>query len=189
LTQDAAAPATSRTETELIAAILRRDRKASAEFVVAHADAVYGYVARRLLPREDIVEDVVQEVFLDAWRSLAAFRGDSPLRVWLLGIARHKVQDYFRARLREADFSEGDTEAAVAEESGFDELLDQQRTADRVERILSELPESYRLALLWRYWEKRSVQEMAEETGKTGKAIERLLARARERFKRRWSGE
>jgi DNA-directed RNA polymerase specialized sigma24 family protein len=51
---------------------------------------------------------------------------------------------------------------------------------------MATLPEPYRLALLWRYWEKRSTQEMAMRTGKTEKAIERLLARAREMFRERW---
>jgi len=43
--------------------------------------------------------------------------------------------------------------------------------------VMATLPEPYRLALLWRYWEKRSTQEMAMRTGKTEKAIEGLLAR------------
>ena len=43
-----------------------------------------------------------------------------------------------------------------------------------------------RLALLWRYWEKCSAAEMARRAGKTEKAIERLLMRARDQFRRRW---
>ena len=53
----------------------------------------------------------------------------------------------------------------------------------RRSEILRQLPELYSLALLWRYWENRSVREMADATGKTEKAIERLLARARARFR------
>ena len=48
------------------------------------------------------------------------------------------------------------------------------------------LPETYGLALLWRYWENRSVRDMAEATRKTDKAVERLLARARARFRELW---
>lgn len=44
-------------------------------------------------------------------------------------------------------------------------------------------------ALLWRYWDKRSTQEMALMAGRTEKGMERLLARARERFKRRWNND
>jgi len=41
--------------------------------------------------------------------------------------------------------------------------------------------------LLWRYTENLSTREMAQNAGKTEKAIERLLARAREHFRRRWN--
>ena len=87
-------------EQQLVAAILRRDRKATAEFVSRHADSIYAYVRHRLAPRADLVEDVVQEVFLAALGSLSGFRGTSLLRSWLLGIARHKVEGYYREQLR-----------------------------------------------------------------------------------------
>src|SRR5688500_17247155 len=80
-------------ERELVAALLRKDRKAAAEFVAAHADAVFGYVRHRLAPRVDRVDDVVHDVFLAALAGLASFRGTSTLRAWLLGIARHKIED------------------------------------------------------------------------------------------------
>src|SRR5712692_7697746 len=89
-------------EQELIAAVLRKDRKASAEFVARYADAVYSYVHFRLLPRTDLVDDLVQDIFLSAWESLSSFRGDSPVRSWLMGIARHRVEDHYRNRLRDA---------------------------------------------------------------------------------------
>src|SRR5713226_9211919 len=88
-------------EQDLIAAVLRKDRKASAEFVALYADAVYSYVRHRLLPRTDLVDDLVQDVFLAAWESLPSFRGDSPVHSWLMGIARHRVEDYYRRRLRD----------------------------------------------------------------------------------------
>ena len=78
----------------------------------------------------------------------------------------------------------------AAEGPSIDEQIDRERLDERLEarthRILQRLPESYGLALLWRYWENRSVREMAEATGKTEKAIERLLARARARFRELW---
>src|SRR5438552_170080 len=88
---------------ELAAALLRKDRKATAEWVSLYTDSVYAYVWRRLVPRADLVDDVVQEVFLAAWESLGHFEGNSSLHNWLLGIARHKVEDYYRRRLRQAD--------------------------------------------------------------------------------------
>lgn len=178
-------------ERELVAAILRKDRKATAEFVARFADGVYRYVRSRLIPRLDLVDDLVQDVFLAAWESLPGYRGDSPLSYWLQGIARHKVENFYRTCLRAPlpleESSERRSEVLV--DIGLDESLDRERLLEKTRSILTSLPEAYRLVLRWRYWEQRSAQEMAAETGKTEKAIERLLARAREMFRERWKHE
>ena len=93
----------SEEERELVAAILRKDRKATARFVAEYTDRVYGYVRHRLAPRADLVDDVVQDVFLAALGSLSSFLGNAPLRSWLLGIARHKVEAFYRQQLREPE--------------------------------------------------------------------------------------
>jgi RNA polymerase sigma-70 factor (ECF subfamily) len=171
----------------LVTGVLQRDRKATAEFVNTYTDAVYSFIRHRLSPRHDLVDDLVQEVFIAAWENLSSFRGTSPLRAWLLGIARHKVEDYYRRLLQSAQ----PLDPAVAEELPVNEVdmeafADRERTEQRARQVLEELPEHYSVVLRWRYWEKRSAREMAEATGRSEKAIERLLARAREQFRRRW---
>jgi RNA polymerase sigma-70 factor, ECF subfamily len=175
-------------ERELVAAILRKDRKATARFVAEYTDYVYAYVHHRLVPRADLVDDVVQDVFLAALGGLSKFLGNAPLRSWLLGIARHRVETYYRQRLREPEplADSGDALEPAASGIPIDELIDRERLEAKTQRVLSQLPESYGLALLWRYWENRSVRDMAAATGKTEKAIERLLARARARFRQLW---
>jgi len=174
---------------ELVAEVLRKDRKATAEFIGRHADCVYAYVRRRLIPRVELVDDLVQEIFLSAWENLDKFRGESPLRNWLLGIARHKVEDHYRQRLRDLQFLEED-EISQNEATNFEyaeEMLAQRQASQRTWEILVSLPEIYGVILLWKYWEERSLREIAEKTGRTEKAIERLLARARHQFKKRWN--
>ena len=179
-------------DTRLVAAVIRKDRKATAEFVARFADPVHGYVRQRLAPRADLVDDVVQEVFLAALKALPSFAGRSSLRAWLLGIARHKVQSHYRDQLRRSetmlDFSDDSVRVPV-ELPRFDELIDRATLREKTRRVLSQLPEAYGYALLWRYWEKRSVREIAAETGRTEKAGERLRARARAQFKRRWEAD
>ena len=184
----AAVPVTYAQDLELVRRLLARDRKAIAEFVAIHGDALYGYVRLRLAPRTDRADDVVQDVFLAAWQRIGSYRGDSPLRAWLLGIARHKIEDLYRERLREPDplpEDEGPGEAPV-DEGFLDEEIDRKRLRERAAAILSTLPEAYSTVLLWRYWEHRSTSEMAAATGRTEKAIERLLSRARAAFRGRW---
>ena len=174
---------------ELVAEVLRRDRKSTAEFVARCADHVYGYVRRRLVPRADLVEDIVQDTFLAAWENLDKFRGDSTLQNWILGIARHKVEDHYRKRLKETQL-EDDEDRRDDEPVSLNDVEDElskHQAGQRARQILVTLPEIYSVVLLWRYWEKRSLREIATETAKTEKAIERLLARARGEFKKRWN--
>lgn len=174
---------------DLAAEVLRKDRKATAEFVDRFADCVYGYVRHRLVPRLDLVEDIVQEIFLAAWQNLDKYRGDSSLRSWLLGIARHKVQDHYRKRLMELRLQE-EVEDPFDETLSLPNLDDEmvrRQASEKVRDIMMDLPEIYSFALLWRYWEGRSLRDIAIQTGKTEKAIERILARARGQLRKRWN--
>ena len=168
-------------------AILARDRKATARLVELHTDAIHQYVWRRLTPKVDMVDDLVQDVFVAAWRSMQMYTGESSLRSWLTGIARNKVEDHYRQILSHllTDI-ESEPEQSLIAPIDLDEELDASRQATQAAALLSELPEEYSFVLRWRYWDGRSAREMATATGKSEKAIERLLARARERFKILW---
>ena len=173
-------------DVELVRAVLRRDRKATAEFVGRFSDAVYAYVRRRLLPRADLVDDLVQEVFIAALESLGTFAGASSLRTWLLGIARHKIEDHYRECLRQAEPLDENVDLIEGTRFEYDEMLDGTRRRERVHEVLAGLPAAYRAVLRWRYWDRESARDMATKSGRTEKAIERLLARARHAFRRRW---
>jgi len=176
----------------LAEAIIGKDRKAAAEFVTRYSDPLYGYVASRLTPRTDLVDDLVQDVFVAALEGLDRYASQSSLQAWLMGIARHKVEDYYRARLRQLD-SLTEAEEDLADDTSaplqLDRRLDRRRLQRKTLVVLRQLPEQHSVVLLWRYWERRSAREMASQTGKTEKAIERLLARARARFKKLWEAE
>jgi RNA polymerase sigma-70 factor (ECF subfamily) len=179
-------------EHELIASVLRKDRKAAALLVAAHVDAVYSYVRSRLAPRTDLVDDVVQDVFLAALNGLATFRAQSALRTWLIGIARHKIEDVYRQRLRVSlplDDLTAAGEEPLADAMPEDERIDRTRAHTKARRILERMPERYGLVLLWRYWEQRSARDMAAAIGTTEKSVERILARARAHFKELWLKE
>jgi len=172
----------------LVSAVLRRDRKATAEFVARYADDVYKYVRSRLWPRHDVVNDIVQEVFLAAWENLSQYRGTGSLRAWLSGIARHKVEAFYRAQLRAPDpIDDLAPDSAALRYVRSSDRLEQEQMQKKTWQVMISLPEQYRLVLIWRYWDKASAREMAAKTGKTEKAIERLLARARAEFRERWN--
>lgn len=174
---------------DLANAILARDRKATARLVEMHTEAVYQYVRRRLAPKVDLVDDIVQESFVAAWKALKTYSGNASLRTWLLGIARFKVEDHYRQTLH-GPLSAAEIEEdspAFAADLDLDAAMDQTREAAQAAAVLSSIPYEYAIVLRWRYWDERSAREMARASGRTEKAVERMLARARLQFKRRWA--
>src|SRR5438477_557466 len=126
-------------ERELVAAVLRKDRKATAEFVDRYADTVYTYVRFRMLPRTDLVDDLVQDVFLAAWEGLPSYRAEGSLAGWLVGIARHRIEDYYRARIRDLS-SGGETLEEIVDpgaEWKLDQNLDRERLSREAQRVIA----------------------------------------------------
>ncbi|MEO7332901.1 MAG: sigma-70 family RNA polymerase sigma factor [Gemmatimonadales bacterium] len=84
----------------LVARIAAGDEAAFNEAYNRHADVVYGSVVRFLRDRE-LAEEVVQDVYLSAWRHAGQYAAASgSLLGWLLGIARHRAIDRLRATAR-----------------------------------------------------------------------------------------
>ncbi|MGB7362094.1 MAG: RNA polymerase sigma factor, partial [Rhodococcus sp. (in: high G+C Gram-positive bacteria)] len=74
------------------------DRAAFEDIVRRHGPAMFRY-ARNMLRDDGIAEEVVQDAFVAAWKSLQDFRSDSALRTWLFGITAHKAIDATRRRV------------------------------------------------------------------------------------------
>jgi RNA polymerase sigma-70 factor, ECF subfamily len=135
---------------------------------------------------------VVQEVFLAALNGLGAFQGQSSLRTWLMAIARHKIEDVYRQRLRmpaALDDLDAADDGSLSETPPLEERMDSARVRAKARHVLARMPEPYSLMLLWRYWEQRSTRDIAIAIGTTEKSVERTLARARARFKALWLKE
>jgi DNA-directed RNA polymerase specialized sigma24 family protein len=96
------------------------------------------------------------------------------------------VEDYYRRQLRQPEPLDTTDDGGPVADVPMEEVIDRERLEAKTRIVLRQLPESYGVALLWRYWENRSVRDIAEAAGKTEKAIERLLARARARFRELW---
>lgn len=168
--------------------MLARDRKASAEFVRLYSHLVYRFVVKRLAPRLEAADDLTQDIMLAAWSSLKSYSGGASLSSWILGVARFKVQDYYRAKLREALVSGEDEHSDDAPDPspGGLEMLSQAENASRAASVLGQMREDYALLLRWRYWDAQSARTMAKETGRSEKSVERMLQRARVEFRKLW---
>jgi RNA polymerase sigma-70 factor, ECF subfamily len=143
---------------------------------------VYGYLLRRC-GSVALAEDLTAESFLAA---VAALRKPEAPRLsiaWLIGVARHKLVDYWRRQEREQRGLRLAHDAQPEADDPWDETLD----AVRARGVLSELGPHHRAALTLRYLDGLSVPEVATELGRTVHATEALLVRARVAFRRAYA--
>lgn len=151
----------------------------------AHEGALYSHVARILGPGAD-AEDVVQDAFVSAWRSISGFEGTS-FRAWLFRIARNRAIDLIRARKRRAELSldppDDDGDPGWAEPAaGGPTLSDIAAGAEAraaVEAALALLPVEQRDALLLRDVEGFSYDEIASITVSEIGTVKSRIHRAR----------
>ena len=142
---------------------------------------VYGY----LLPRcgsVSLAEDLVSETFLAAVAASRQGRLPEVSIAWLVGVARHKLIDYWR-RLEREQRSLAAAEPQVAEvEDPWPEWLDTEAAYAK----LALLPIPQRAALTLRYLDGLAVAEVAEHLGRSVHATETLLARSRAALRRHY---
>jgi RNA polymerase sigma-70 factor (ECF subfamily) len=160
------------------------DQRALESLYGRYSGVLHAYIAHRLNGSGDDVEDIWQETLLAAVRSLATYDGRSRFFTWLCGIAGHKIADHLRraGKSPELVFSDLPPEQLLElADSGPlpDEILASGDVRLRVVKALGNLPQEYRRALVMRYAQECSVDEVAQSLGKGYKAAESLLARAR----------
>jgi RNA polymerase sigma-70 factor (ECF subfamily) len=127
-----------------------------------HGTAVYRF-CREELHDSTLADDVHQQIFIEAHRDLRKFVGRSTLRTWLFGIARHRVLDAAKSRRRAAAHIEEDDTADTPDPSPPpNERLDEARLHQALVGCLGELGEHVRIALLLRYQQGFTFEDMGE---------------------------
>jgi RNA polymerase sigma-70 factor, ECF subfamily len=169
----------------LIQSAAAGDESSLAALYERYADVLFAFVCHRIAGERADAEDVFQETWLAALRSLASYRGQSAFFTWLCAIARNKIADAARRRRRHRTQSLDDlpeSEIATLAEAGPlpDEILRREDVRLRVVRAMATLPDDYRIALTARYAGHCSVDEVARRLGKSLKATESVLSRARQ---------
>jgi RNA polymerase sigma-70 factor, ECF subfamily len=145
---------------------------------------VYGYLLARC-GRRALAEDLTAETFLAAVAACRREPPPVPSTGWLVGIARHKLVDHWRAAEREARGLVAVADRGVADV--FDDW-DAHLDALLAQEVLAEQSGLHRAVLTLRYLDGLSVGEVAGVLGRTRHATEALLVRARAAFRRTYEG-
>lgn len=176
---------------EAIRRVLDGDVEAFAVIVQAYQKLIAADLTRRL-PVQD-VQEVAQEVFVKAFRSLPRFRGDAPFRIWLLRIARYTAMDFWRKHYRNrervfTDLDEGGLrQMEAAHQESVSASMERQESEDAARELLEtafrELSPDDRAVLTLSELEGKSMAETAHELGCGISAVKVRAFRARHRLR------
>jgi RNA polymerase sigma-70 factor (ECF subfamily) len=154
-----------------------------------YLDDVYT-LARYLLRDTGDAEDAVQECYLRALRHFDTFRGPA-IKPWLFAILRNVCHGEFARRSRAALTIDGEAEEDAAplwqEEQGSPETeMLRERNAETIRRLVAELPEPFREAIVLREINELSYREIADIVSAPVGTVMSRLARARSMLRKAW---
>jgi RNA polymerase sigma-70 factor (ECF subfamily) len=137
-------------------------------------------IAFRFLGRKEEAEDVVQDAFLRLLDASKRYRPTASFRTYFYRIIFRLCLD--RAKRKQPFYLEKFTDFPDSKPSAATEMM-RRETADAVRAALNALPPNQRIAIVLHYYEGLNYQNIAEALQKTPKAVERLLARGRDRLR------
>lgn len=145
-------------EIGLVRSVLEGDREGFGRLYDLYAPLVHGILLARV-PRAE-VDDLVQDIFLHAFKKLHTLRDSAAFGPWIAMIARNRAVDYYR-RSRETVEITDDVRGTDKQESKAAEILE----------LIRSLPEAYRETLVLRLVEGMTGPEIAARTGLTAASV------------------
>ena len=165
VTAGPASPAARSAELALVERCRRGDITAFEELYRAHAGRLYS-LACRMLGNPADAEDLLQEIFLSAYRKLDSFRGDAALGTWLYRLATNQILDHVRSRAaRTSQLTDAIDDASTLPDASGHRLADRAIERIDLERAMSQLPEGCRAAFVLHDVEGLEHGEVAEILG------------------------
>lgn len=177
---------------EALAARAAAGDESAFEAIVSRYQARVFRLAWRLTGNEGDAADAMQEAFLQAYRGLGSFRGESRFSTWLYRVATNAALMQRRARARrpaepleaflpcfDANGLHAATPAELRAAGQVEERLDRRRLADKAHAAMGRLPEKYRAAFVLRDLEEMTTAQVAEVLGLEPAAVRQRVHRAR----------
>jgi RNA polymerase sigma-70 factor, ECF subfamily len=180
---------------KFLALLLQRDERAFNQLVVSYERRILALVTRMLGNREE-GRELTQEVFIQVFKSLDTFRGESKLSTWIYRVAINMCKNrtkYLKVRHSDAqdgyeDLAErvsmGEAQhATVGQVERPDEAMAGKQVEQIVQRGIAELEDSFRECLILRDVEELSYEEVAQITGLALGTVKSRIHRARIQLK------
>ena len=176
---------TGLSDTEIISRVLQREQTAFSQIVERYQNYVFSLVLRFVENRED-AEEIAQDVFVKAYRSLADFRGESKFSTWLFTIARTSCISFLRKRKLDTQSLDNErTGIQLAnKESGFRaDIVEQKSRHAMLNESISMLSVDDSQVLTLFYKGEQTLEEIGKIMRLDPNTVKVKLHRARQRLK------
>jgi RNA polymerase sigma-70 factor (ECF subfamily) len=160
---------------ELVRRAQGGDMAAFEELVRRHQRGLFSYLYRMCRNSSD-AEEMAQAAMVKAWEKLAGFRGASSFKTWLYRIGTNLC---FNLRTRRKPTEELSETMTAPDAERPEAAFRQKVREERVRAALDCLPEDQRAALVLSVYQDMSYREIAETLGKTVRAVDSMLFRAK----------
>jgi len=169
-------------ELPLVEGLRRGDRDAIGQAYVAYQVPIRAF-ARRLVGDPAVAEDIVHDTFVALPRAIRGYRGESPLRSFLIGVAINHSRRHIRASARRRRATERMAAARETDVLDGAAAMDRARLARRLWRALDELPMDQRVAFVLCEVEQRTSAEVAAIVGAPEGTVRSRVFHARKRLR------
>ena len=128
-----------------------------------YSQSLYWKIRSIVLTHED-ADDVLQNTFLKAWKSLPTFQGKAKLSTWLYRIAINESLVFLRHQ-KTAALSSADADLSVANRLLADDYFDGDKSQAVLQEAIATLPDVQRTVFTLRYYDEMKYSEMSEILG------------------------
>lgn len=128
-----------------------------------YSQSLYWKIRSIVLTHED-ADDVLQNTFLKAWKSLPTFQGKAKLSTWLYRIAINESLDFLR-RQKAATLSSADAGLSVANRLMADDYFDGDKSQALLQEAIATLPDVQRMVFTLRYYDEMKYSDISEILG------------------------
>lgn len=172
-------------DSELVQQIINGNNHAF-RYLVARYQKLVLHIVGRIVQRQDQVEDICQDVFLQVYKKMKSFRGESKLSTWIATIAYNTSLSFVRKQKRRGEqfYEDGHNKSMEVKDDSIGHKVVEKREAKKIlMKMIEELPEKYRTLLTLFHLEEFSYKEIEQITGIPEGTIKSYLSRARKLLK------
>lgn len=171
-----------RSDEALIKKALKGHKSAWISLVKRYEQNLYNYCLRMVSNADDAL-DLMQDIFIAAFRSLSSFRGDSSFKGWLFKIAHYRCIEYYRRkRVTQSLDDLPEAEQQIDDNCPSELMVGQQQSAALVTAMQS-LPFEQRVVVEMKFFQQFTFEDIAKQLGISSNTVKSRLYSALDKLK------